>query len=148
MGMEGSQTLRRIKLREGLKTYVSFQPPCQFRMFQQEQAYRHQREHEHHRMNIFATADNQIKANMRNEAPEYSLGNREGQGDEDYSQKRRKTLLNFTEIDVADTFEHRRTDQNQNRRSCVDWNHPGERREKEARQKTERRKHRGHSCKP
>src|ERR1044072_5473376 len=144
MGMEGSQTLRRIKLREGLKTYVSFQPPCQFRMFQQEQAHRDEGEHEHYRMNIFATANNEIKANMRNEAPEYSLGYREGQGDEDYSQKSRKTLLNFLEIDVSDAFEHRCAHQNQNRRGCVNWTHSGERRQKEARQETERRKYRSH----
>ena len=75
-------------------------------MLQQEQTYRDQRECEHYRMNIFATANNEIKANMRNEAPEYSLGYREGQGDEDYSQKSRKTLLNFPEIDVADALEH------------------------------------------
>src|ERR1041384_4408943 len=100
-------------------------------MLQHEQSYRDQREYEHYRMNIFATANNQIKANVRNEAPEYSLGYREGQGDEDYSQKSRKALLNFAKIDVADALEHRRAHQNQNRRSCVDWNHPSERRQKE-----------------
>ena len=110
-------------------------------MLQQQQPDRDQREHEHHRMNIFATANNQIKANVRNEAPEYSLGDREGQGDEDYSQKRRQTLFNFPKIDLVDTLEHRRAHQNQNRRGCVNRNHSGERRQKEARQKAERRKH-------
>ena len=117
-------------------------------MLQHEQSYRDQREHEHYRMNIFATANNQIKANVRNEAPEYSLGNREGQGDEDYSQKSRQTLLNFPKIDVADALEHRRPHQDQNRRSCVEWNHPGEWRQKEARQKAQRRKNRGHTRTP
>ena len=70
-------------------------------MLQQEQSDRDQREYVHYRMNLFATANNQIKANVRNEAPEYSLGDREGQGDEDYSQKRRQTLLNFPKIDLA-----------------------------------------------
>ena len=81
-------------------------------MLQQEQTYRDQREYEHYRMNIFATANNEIKANMRYEAPEYSLGYREGQGDEDYSQKSRKTLLHFLKIDVADALEHRCAHQN------------------------------------
>jgi len=117
-------------------------------MLQQEQSYRDQREYEHYRMNIFATSNNQIKANVRNEAPEYSLGNRKGQGDEDYSQKSRKTLFNFPEIDVADALEHRRAHQNQDRRSCVDWNHSGQRRQKETRQKAKRREHRSHSGTP
>ena len=75
-------------------------------MLQQEQSYRDQREYEHYRMNIFATSNNEIKANVRNEAPEYSLGNREGQGDEDYSQKRGQPLLNFREINLVDALEH------------------------------------------
>src|ERR1041384_5952633 len=117
-------------------------------MLQHEQSYRDKREYEHYRMNIFATANNEIKANVRNEAPEYSLGNREGQGDEDYSQKRGQTLLNFSKIDVADALEHRRSDQNQNRRSRINRNHAGEWREKEARQKAKRCKHRSHAGTP
>src|ERR1700741_185344 len=117
-------------------------------MLQHEQADRDQREYEHDRMNLFATANNQIKANVRNEAPEYSLGNREGQGNEDYSQKSRQTFLYFPKIDVADALEHRRAYQNQNRRSRVHGHHSGERRQKEARQEAERRKYRGHSGAP
>src|SRR5678815_4242994 len=108
-------------------------------MLQQQQSDRDEREHVHHRMNLFTTANNQIKADVRNEAPEYSLGNREGQGDEDYSQKRRQTLLDFPKINVVDALEHRRAHQNQNRSSCVDRNHSRERREEEARQKAKRR---------
>ena len=69
-------------------------------MLQQQQPDRDQGEDVHHGMNFFATADNKIKANVRNESPEYSLGDREGQGDEDYSQKSRQTLFNFPEIDL------------------------------------------------
>ena len=85
-------------------------------MFQQQQPDRDYSERVHYGMNLFATADNKIKANVRNESPEYSLGDREGQGDEDYSQKRRQTLFNFPEIDLAHAPEHRRADQQQNRR--------------------------------
>src|SRR5262245_63073226 len=106
-------------------------------MLQQQQPDRDQREHVHYRMNFLATANNQIKANMRNEAPEYSLGDREGQGDEDYSQKRWQTLLNFPEINLAHALEHRCTNQNQHGRSRVNRNHSGERRKKEAGQETE-----------
>src|ERR1044071_302847 len=109
-------------------------------MLQQQQPDRDEREHVHYRMNLFAAANNQIKANGRNEAPEYSLGNREGQGDEDYSQKRRQALFYFPKIDVVDALEHRRADQNQNRSSCVDGNHPGEWGQKEAGQKAKRGK--------
>src|SRR5262249_34739202 len=118
------------------------------RMLQQEQAHRDEREPEHYRMNLSATADNEIKANVRNEAPEYSLGNREGQGDEDYSQKCRETLLNFPKIDVADALKHRRAHQNHTRRGGVDWNHAGEWRQKEPGQKAERRKPRSHPRAP
>src|ERR1044071_7892950 len=114
-------------------------------MLQYEQAHRDEREHVHYRMNLFATANNQIKANVRNEAPEYSLGDRKGQGDEDYSQKRGQTLLNFPKIDVADDLEHLCPNQNQNRRRCVDWNHACERRQKEAREEAKRCKYGGHS---
>ena len=79
-------------------------------------------------MNIFATADNQIKANVRNEAPEYALGNREGKGDEDYSQKRRQAFLDFSEIDLVDALEHRRANEDQNRRRGVSGNHARKRR--------------------
>src|SRR5215203_3042299 len=96
-------------------------------------------------MNLFAATNNQIKANVRNEAPEYSLGNRKGQGDEDYSQKSRKTFLNFSEIDLVDTFEHRRADEKQHGRGRIRRNHARERRDKEARQKTECREHRSQS---
>src|SRR5687767_12523118 len=96
-------------------------------------------------MNISPTANHKIKANMRNEAPEYSLGNRKGQGDEDYSQKRRKTFFDFDEINLRNAFEHCGADEHQNRRGRVKRNHPGERRQKEARQKTERREDRGQS---
>src|SRR4051794_16616301 len=99
-------------------------------------------------MNLFATADNQIKANMRNEAPEYSLGYREGQGDEDYSQKRGQTLFNFPKIDVMDALKHRRPHQKKTRRRRIHGNHAGEWRKKEARQKAKRRKSRGHAGAP
>src|SRR6185503_20119402 len=82
---DAAQNNKKIKSAE----LFLIQTPCQIRVLEQQQAHRDEREHEHYRMNIFATANNQIKANVRNEAPEYSLGNREGQGDEDYSQKRR-----------------------------------------------------------
>src|SRR6185503_15507351 len=82
-------------------------------------------------------ADHQIKANMRNEAPEYSLGDREGQGDEDYSQKRRKTFLDFDEVDLRNAFEHRGADQHQYWRGCVRRHHARERGEKEAWEKAE-----------
>jgi hypothetical protein len=82
-------------------------------MFQQQQPNRDQREDEHYGVNLFSTTNNQIKANMRNETPEYSLGYREGQGDEDYSQKSRQPFLNFPKIDAVDAPEHRRADQNQ-----------------------------------
>src|ERR1041385_5737547 len=107
-------------------------------MLQHQQPDRDERERVHHRMNLFAAADSQIKTNMRNEAPEYSLGDRKGQGDEDYSQKRGQTLLNFPKIDVVDALEHRRAHENQNRRSRINRNHAGEWREKEARQKAKR----------
>ena len=58
-------------------------------MLQQEQSDRDQREYEHYRMNIFATANKQIKAKVLNDAPYFSLVNRDGLGDEDYSKKRR-----------------------------------------------------------
>ena len=45
---------------------------------------------------------------MRNETPEYSLGDGEGKGNEDYSQKRRQALFNFPKIDLIDASEHRR----------------------------------------
>src|SRR6185295_15479344 len=90
-----------------LKTLLCMKPPCEFRMLQQQQPNRDQRERVHHRMNLFAAADNQIKANMRNEAPGYSLGYRKGQGDEDYSQKCRKPRFNFPKIYLAHAFEHR-----------------------------------------
>ena len=48
---------------------------------------------------------------MRNETPEYSLGDGEGKGNEDYSQKRRQALFNFPKIDLIDASEHRRADQ-------------------------------------
>src|SRR5215204_1510193 len=89
-------------------------------------------------MNFSSTADHQIKANVRNEAPEYSLGNREGQGDEDYSQKTRQALFNFPKINLVDTLEHRCADQHQHRRSRIERHHRGERRQKEARQKAKR----------
>ena len=117
-------------------------------MLQQEQTYRDQCEYEHYRMNIFATANNEIKANVRNEAPEYSLGNREGQGDEDYSQKRGQTLFNSSEIDSADALEHRHANENQHRRGRIRRHHPRERRQKEARQKAECRKHGSHARSP
>ena len=41
---------------------------------------------------------------MRNEAPENSLGDREGQGDEDYSQKTGQALFNFPEIQSCSRF--------------------------------------------
>jgi hypothetical protein len=56
-------------------------------MLQRQQPDRDQGEDKHYGMNLSPTADNKIKANVRNESPEYSLGYREGQGDEDYSQK-------------------------------------------------------------
>src|SRR5215213_2810244 len=108
-------------------------------MLQHQQADGDEREYEHYGMNLSSTADNQIKANMRNEAPEYSLGYREGKGDEDYSQKCRKTLFNFPEIDVVDASEHCRAHQNQNRRCRIHRNHAREGRQKEAWQETERR---------
>ena len=70
-------------------------------------------------MNLFATANHQIKANVRNEAPENSLGDREGQGDEDYSQKTGQALFNFPEINLADAFEHRRAHEQQDRRGRI-----------------------------
>src|SRR6185503_2752098 len=106
-------------------------------MLQQQQPDRDEREHVHHRMNLFAATDNEIKANVRNEAPEYSLGDREGQGDEDYSQKRRQTLLDFPKIDLVYTLEHRRAHENQNGRRRINRYHSRERRQKEARQKAE-----------
>src|ERR1051325_1704362 len=108
-------------------------------MLQQQQPNRDQREHEHYRMNLSSTAGQHIKANVRNESPEYALGDREGKGDEDYSQKRGQALLDFSEIDLVDALEHRRADENQNRRRRVSGNHARKRREKETRQKAERR---------
>src|SRR5881275_3160752 len=83
---------------------------------------------------------------MRNETPEYALGDREGKGNEDYSQKRRQSLFNFSKIDLTDASKHRRPDQNQNRRGCVSRNHARQRREKETRQKTESSEHGSHAC--
>src|ERR1044072_1805661 len=117
-------------------------------MLQQQQPDRDEREHVHHRMNLFATANNEIKANVRNEAPEDSLGDREGQGGEGYSEKRRYALLGFTKIDVVHALEHRRAHEYQNRRRCINWNHAGEWRQKEARQKAKRRKHSSHTSAP
>src|SRR5688500_20181544 len=78
-------------------------------------------------MNISPTANHKIKANMRNEAPEYSLGDRKGQGDEDYSQKRRKTFLDFDEVYGRYAFEHRSADQHQYRRGRKKGHHPRQR---------------------
>src|SRR5919205_3610572 len=114
-------------------------------MLEQQQSYRDQREREHHRVNLFATADHQIKANVRNEAPENSLGDGEGKGDEDYSQKRRESFLNFSEINLVNAAKHRRADEDQHRRGRVKRHHARERREKETRQKTKRGKDRSHS---
>src|SRR6185295_19581610 len=110
-------------------------------MLQRQQPDRDQREHIHYWMNISATADNKIKAHVRNEAPEYSLGYREGQGDEDYSQKRGQTLLYFPKIDVVDALEQRLAHQNQNRSGRINRNHSGEWRQKEAGQKAKCGKH-------
>src|ERR1043166_5870873 len=95
-------------------------------------------------MNLFATADYQIKANVRNETPEYALGDREGKGDEDYSQKRWQTFLNFSEIDLVDAAKHRRAHEQERRRGRVERHHPRERRKKEPRQKAEC----GEVCRP
>ena len=107
-------------------------------MLQQQQSDRDQREHVHYGMNLSATPDHQIKANVRNEAPEYALGDRKGKGDEDYSQKRGQPLFNFPKINLINAPEHRRAHQHEHRRSRVNRNHPGERRQKETRQKTKR----------
>jgi hypothetical protein len=116
-------------------------------MLQHQQPNRDQREHIHYRMNLFATADNQIKANVRNEAPEYSLGDRKGQGDEDYSQKCRQTFLNFPKsiwLTLLNIDAPTRTST-----GAVAYAEPSrERREKEARQKAERGKHRGQPVRP
>src|SRR5215218_4134376 len=96
-------------------------------------------------MNLFPAADNEIKTYVRDEAPEYSLGYGKCQGDEDYSQKRRQTLLDFAEINLADAFEHRGADENQHRRRRIRWNHARQGRQKEARQKAERRKNGRHA---
>src|SRR5215217_3864072 len=107
-------------------------------MLQQQQPNRDQREHVHHGMNFFTTANYQIKANVRNEAPEYSLGDREGQGDEDYSQKRGQTLFYFAEVDVVDALEHRRSNEHQNRGRSINRYHSRQRRQKEAREEAKR----------
>src|ERR1044071_9973694 len=108
-------------------------------MPQQQQPNRDQRKHEHYRMNLSSTAGQHVKANVRNESPEYALGDRERKGDEDYSQKRGQALLDFSEIDLVDALEHRRADENQNRRRRVSGNHTCKRCKKKARQETERR---------
>src|SRR5262245_24192368 len=107
-------------------------------MLQHQQPDRDQREHKHYRMNFFAASDYQIKANVRNEAPEYSLGDREGKGDEDYSQKCRKTFFNFSKINLSDAAKHRCAHQNQHGSSRSQRDHTDERRQKETRQKAER----------
>src|SRR5687768_12785874 len=110
-------------------------------MLQHQQADGDEGEYEHYGMNFFPTANDEIKTNMRNESPEYSLGYREGKGDQDYSQKSRETLFNFREIDVVDASEHRRAYQNQDRRCRIHGNHARERSQKEAGQETEGREH-------
>src|SRR5688572_12654634 len=105
-------------------------------MLEHQQPDGNQRQNVHDWMNISPTANHKIKANMRNEAPEYSLGDRKGQGDEDYSQKRRKTFLDFDEVYGRYAFEHRSADQHQYRRGRKKGHHPRQRGQEEAREKT------------
>src|SRR5690349_1867297 len=89
-------------------------------------------------MHVSSPAGHEIKANVRDEAPENYLGDRNGQGDEDYSEKRRQTLFDPAEVDLPDAFEHRHADEYQYGRSRIRRHHSRQRREKETRQKTKR----------
>ena len=100
-------------------------------MFEHEQSNRDGGERIHDRVYLPASARHQVETDVGDKAPEDSLRDGEGQGNEDDRQKCRKGIFDSLEGELRDALKHRRADEYQNRGGRVSWHAPCQRGEKE-----------------
>src|SRR5437879_5224413 len=102
-----SETVRGRKSRKSWHSCHKAEAPSKLYALEHQQTDRNQRQPVHHRMNLFAPSDHQIKRDVGDEAPEDALRDRKCQRDKNQCHECWYAFFNLREVDLANALKHR-----------------------------------------